>query len=153
MDDKRLLLCSVDLEPLTDKDREMIWRGAVHFAANDEQALWFTIDAAEDPSKQPSPELSPLLHRLFSVPLMDNKYRRLNEVDEAVVQVGTKVTSLNLFSNQGWVAGTSDWGSTVDVLFRQVVWQAFLLEIEEFLSHGAYHTVEAQTRPPMRKNP
>ena len=66
---------------------------------------------------------------------------------DTVVDASTEVVALNVYADDGWVAGISDWGDNISVLFSVQNWERLAAVIERLDPRPTYDVAEAESRP------
>jgi hypothetical protein len=118
-----------------------------------EGATSFCVDSTTAPGRNRLQRLDDkrLLQAVGLEP--DNRDRALRPVaglEAALELLGSTVLSVDLYSEDGWVAGVSDWGEEIDALFGPKSWTRLSSLIASISPPPVVALAEAVSRPAFR---
>ena len=115
-----------------------------------ENATHFTIDSTLEAGRSVADRHADerLLHNVgIGVDAQSRCLENINDSASAIAELGTSVLSLDLYANEEWVSGISDWGDEMDLLFGPSAWAAFSSLTERMCSGFIIDVTEAVDRP------
>jgi hypothetical protein len=136
--------------------RTALWSKIVEISIATDGATNFTMDSTTRPgrSKADAARDQALLaslgvradeRRLALIPLQG--------VEDVVAELGPRVLSADLYADRSWVAGISDWGDEMDVLFDGAAWEALAPAIDGLSPNSIVDRTEALSRPNFSAGP
>lgn len=145
MDRDPLILVSLKLGGLAAEQRLRLWQRVVSLSVDAQGANQFSWDptpARRRPRQREAVELA------ASTAPSGSQLSALEHLAPLVAAVGPIVLSLNLYADDLWIAGISDWGDNLDVLFTPVTWR--ILEKDTIDLGVPYDIAEVPERPRWR---
>lgn len=145
-----LFLASIDGSSIQSDSKQRLWALIVELSVRLERANQFSIEAVTQTSGRRrhhadhAPQLGALLGTEGSV---GGRLRPALGVLPSIIDTGLKVLSINLYSNGAWVAGASDWGDSLSVLFDDEAWPELRAEMEQMTPPPRFELAEAEERP------
>lgn len=148
MEDEGLRLGSVSTRLLTPKALSTLWTRVVEISVGIELADGFTIESDLDITNRRSPNANP--ESLVEVGMRDGDSSILLSLSnnlETVKKAGPRVLSLNLYAGREWIAGISDFGDDLDVLYSPDAWAEFTRALDNLHPCPETDVEEATSRP------
>jgi hypothetical protein len=130
--------------------RTELWSEILRISIEIEGATNFTIDSTAPAGRSGADQLDDESSLLALGVRADDRRRVLKPmsgVEATLATLGPRVLSVDLYADQAWVAGISDWGDEMDVLFGDAAWAELVAVIERFSLGSIVDQAEALSRP------
>lgn len=127
-----------------------LWQSLVTASVELQRADGFTIDSTTPAGRTEgrAAEDRMLFQRLRVQP--DDRRRVLRPIDghlDDLRTIGPRVLSVDLYADGAWVAGTSDWGEEISLLFDDAAWRVVRDIIDALVPISRFDVAEADARP------
>lgn len=127
-----------------------LWSKILQFSTEIEGATNFTINSTVLAGRSKAERLDD--ERLLqALGIEANSHQRtlrpIHGIEAALAAVGPRVLSIDIYSDEAWVAGISDWGDEMDVIFSDRAWEALSIEIAQTCPGLVIDHAEALSRP------
>ncbi len=130
-----------------------MWRTVVSIAVELERADGFVLDTTTRPgrSRSEAAEDRRLLSLLGGLP--EDQQMPLEPIGDnldVLGSLGNRILCVNLYISDLWVAGVSDWGDDIDVLFDEPGWLALNDTIDRSEMDPTVDVAIAESRPRLK---